>query len=56
MFKVKFVCECCGWSEGEDHLPEVYGMCDGCADDERFEEQFEEVLLNDEVYRYDGLR
>ena len=59
MCRFKFVCECCGWSEGEDHLPEVYGICDDCADDKAvsFMEEFEEdVILNDEVYRWDGLR
>ncbi len=57
-FKVMFVCKC-GWSEGEDHLPVVHGICDDCADDEAvsFMEEFEEELLfDDEVVRYDGLR
>ena len=60
MFKFKFVCECCGWSKGEAHLPEVYDTCDECAEDGRFE--FEEVLedefevFEDEVARYYGLR
>ena len=54
-FKVMFVCKC-GWSEGEDHLPVVHGICDDCADDERFEEMFEEIEVEDEVVRYDGLR
>ncbi len=57
MFKFKLICEYCGWSKGESHLPEVYDICGECAEDGMFEDEMsEDEMFEDEVVRYDGLR
>ena len=56
----KFICACCGWSEGADRLPEVFGICDRCAEVEVSSTSTEVEMFEDEdedeVYREDGLR
>ena len=45
----KLICGYCGWSKGETHLPEVYDICDECAEDEMFDEYAEDEMFDEYV-------